>query len=263
MHTILNYHYLEMKRIIDNELRKEYERNLSLLVFDEAELDYTLPEHRHKPMLTLLANVSNSVITVFDMHVKKHVFASDSFFDLLGRDADIEGMDKKIHPDDIQLLTQNAITAIKHVIHRENIGDYKFICEYRICNASGEYVRVIEQQSVLEQDKYGNARLALSVLDLSPDQNAFKQVKGCILSVKDNTLLPIQNLFDRNNTELSPREIEILQMVGNGLLSKEISAQLRISVHTVNTHRQRILEKLGADNSMEAVRYASALGLLN
>jgi DNA-binding CsgD family transcriptional regulator len=248
---------------MDNELREEYEKNLSLLVFNEAGLDYTLLEQRHKPMLTMLAKVSNSVITIFDMHVKKHVFTSGNFFDLFGPDADIEGMDKRIHPDDIQLLTQNAITAIQHVIHRENIGDYKFICEYRICNASGEYVRVIEQQSVLETDKFGNAWLALSVLDLSPDQSVLKQVKGCILSLKSNTLLPIQKLYGKSNSVLSRREIEVLQMVGNGLLSKEISEQLCISVHTVNTHRQRILEKLGADNSMEAVKYASALGLLN
>ncbi|WP_235782360.1 response regulator transcription factor [Phocaeicola paurosaccharolyticus] len=47
------------------------------------------------------------------------------------------------------------------------------------------------------------------------------------------------------------------------MLSKEISEQLFISVHTVNTHRQRILEKLDVNNSMEAVKYASALGLIS
>jgi DNA-binding NarL/FixJ family response regulator len=53
-----------------------------------------------------------------------------------------------------------------------------------------------------------------------------------------------------------------LQLVKDGRLSKEISEELHISVHTVNTHRQRILEKLDVDNSMEAVKYASELGLL-
>ncbi len=46
------------------------------------------------------------------------------------------------------------------------------------------------------------------------------------------------------------------------MLSKEIAAELHISVNTVNTHRQRILEKLGVGNSIEAVRYAHMLGLL-
>ena len=55
----------------------------------------------------------------------------------------------------------------------------------------------------------------------------------------------------------------VLQLIKEGLLSKEISEQLSISVHTVNTHRQRILEKLDVNNSMEAVKYASALGLIS
>jgi DNA-binding NarL/FixJ family response regulator len=50
--------------------------------------------------------------------------------------------------------------------------------------------------------------------------------------------------------------------VKEGYLSKEISDRLSISVHTVNTHRQRFLEKMGAANSMEAVMYASKYGLL-
>jgi DNA-binding CsgD family transcriptional regulator len=63
--------------------------------------------------------------------------------------------------------------------------------------------------------------------------------------------------------ELTKREIEILRYVKDGLLSREISDKLFISVHTVNTHRQRFLEKLGASNSMEAVIFASKFGLLN
>jgi DNA-binding NarL/FixJ family response regulator len=35
-----------------------------------------------------------------------------------------------------------------------------------------------------------------------------------------------------------------------------------LSIHTVNTHRQRILEKLNADSPIDAIRYASSLNLL-
>jgi DNA-binding CsgD family transcriptional regulator len=247
-----------------NDLLKEYVRLLSLQVFDKTDMDYTLLETRHKPMLTQLAKVSNSVISVFDMHARRHVFTSPNFFDLFGREANIEGMDKQIHPDDMPFLLLNAITAIKFIYaHKENMSKYKFITEYRICNASGGYVRVIEQQSLLEPDKAGNTWLALSVLDLSPDQSPLKSVKSGILSLQDNTFLSLRELCETTSAALSPREIEILQMVKNGLLSKEISDQLCISIHTVNTHRQRILKKLDVGNSIEAIQYASALGLLS
>ncbi|WP_428838896.1 LuxR C-terminal-related transcriptional regulator [Gelidibacter algens] len=42
-----------------------------------------------------------------------------------------------------------------------------------------------------------------------------------------------------------------------------MSDKLSISLHTVNTHRQRFLEKLGANNSIEAVIFASKFGLLD
>ena len=51
-------------------------------------------------------------------------------------------------------------------------------------------------------------------------------------------------------------------LVAVGLASREIADRLSISVATVNNHRQHILEKTGARNSAEAVRYASGLGLL-
>ena len=39
-----------------------------------------------------------------------------------------------------------------------------------------------------------------------------------------------------------------------GMFSKEISEKLNISIHTVNRHRQNILEKLQVDNMIEAIR---------
>lgn len=81
--------------------------------------------------------------------------------------------------------------------------------------------------------------------------------------MKDNTFLSLRELYEKNSAGLSPREIEILQMVKDGLLSKEIAEQLCISIYTVNTHRQRILRKLDVSNSIEAIKYASAVGLLS
>jgi DNA-binding NarL/FixJ family response regulator len=64
------------------------------------------------------------------------------------------------------------------------------------------------------------------------------------------------------DAKLTAREKEVLQLVTDGYLSKGISNKFAISVHTVNTHRQRILEKLEFDNSMEAIAFAARLGLV-
>lgn len=61
---------------------------------------------------------------------------------------------------------------------------------------------------------------------------------------------------------LSERETNVLLLISEGILSKEIAGRLNISKNTVDRHRQRILEKLGVDNAIEACRVARAMGLL-
>lgn len=47
-------------------------------------------------------------------------------------------------------------------------------------------------------------------------------------------------------TILRPRELEIFELIGKGMKTREIAETLRITVHTVNSHRKSIVAKLGA-----------------
>jgi len=61
-------------------------------------------------------------------------------------------------------------------------------------------------------------------------------------------------LFDDkflNKFKLSPRELEIITLVSNGLTNNEIADKLFLSVHTVMTHRKNILHKLEVRNTAE------------
>ncbi|MHA3772776.1 response regulator [Verrucomicrobiota bacterium sgz303538] len=55
---------------------------------------------------------------------------------------------------------------------------------------------------------------------------------------------------------LSDREVEILQLVGQGRSSRDIADQLHLSTKTVESHRLRMKEKLGLKNASELVRFA-------
>lgn len=61
--------------------------------------------------------------------------------------------------------------------------------------------------------------------------------------------------------KLSARESQILSLIGAGKSTKQIAHELSISVNTVNTHRARILEKLGMRANAELIRYAIEHGL--
>jgi two-component system nitrate/nitrite response regulator NarL len=62
--------------------------------------------------------------------------------------------------------------------------------------------------------------------------------------------------------ELTPREVEVLQLLADGLTNKGIGQQLGISDHTVKFHVNSILGKLGAQSRTEAVVRATRLGLI-
>lgn len=53
---------------------------------------------------------------------------------------------------------------------------------------------------------------------------------------------------------LSPREREVMDLVAQGLPNKLIARQLDIGIRTVETHRARVLEKMGARNASELAR---------
>jgi DNA-binding CsgD family transcriptional regulator len=55
---------------------------------------------------------------------------------------------------------------------------------------------------------------------------------------------------------LSDRELEILDLVANGLTNQEISERLEISKRTVDNHISNILTKTKTDNRVELVRWA-------
>jgi len=60
---------------------------------------------------------------------------------------------------------------------------------------------------------------------------------------------------------LTPREQEILRLIARGLTTKEIAAQLFISIPTVETHRANLMTKTGGHNVASLVRFAIDAGL--
>ena len=63
-------------------------------------------------------------------------------------------------------------------------------------------------------------------------------------------------------TALSPREIEVLQMIAEGLGNKEIASRLKISEHTVKFHVSSIFTKLDVSSRTEAVTLGVRLGVI-
>jgi DNA-binding NarL/FixJ family response regulator len=62
--------------------------------------------------------------------------------------------------------------------------------------------------------------------------------------------------------ELSPREMQVLRMVAQGLIHKEIAEAMGVSVNTVQTHTRRAYRKLGASRRTQALQQAKLRQLI-
>lgn len=243
------------------KLEDEYKQILRNHAIDDNTLDYSILE-RHIEHLSADPFFKGSALSVFDMYKKTHVYESECHKELF-KNEDETVHDVEIHPEDFEMVMKNGIAAMRHVFQGNRYAKYsKLIREYRAL-IKGCYRRITEEIQVLETDENGNVWLALSIVNISPNQQSPYTVKSVLInSYTGDIFSPLDEYYDRD-VILSSREIEILKFIEQGKLSKEIAEQLNISVNTVNTHRQRILKKLKVYNSIEAIKYAQTLGLLD
>ena len=65
-----------------------------------------------------------------------------------------------------------------------------------------------------------------------------------------------------NEIDFSLRELEILQLIAEGLTNLEMSEKLFLSKRTIEGHRQSLLDKTGSKNSAALIRYGVLHGLI-
>lgn len=87
-----------------------------------------------------------------------------------------------------------------------------------------------------------------------------------IVVIKE-VMAPSPESFVRNtaNVEaigLTPRELEILELIASGLSNREIAQSIYVSENTVKTHSRRLFEKLKARRRTQAVQVGKELGIL-
>jgi DNA-binding NarL/FixJ family response regulator len=70
-------------------------------------------------------------------------------------------------------------------------------------------------------------------------------------------------ITDADYATLTPREQEVMRLLAEGLSSKEVAEKLFISPKTVENHRANIMNKLDLHSTIELIRYAAKLGLID
>ena len=85
--------------------------------------------------------------------------------------------------------------------------------------------------------------------------------------VVQEVMVPAPSEFVRDQARLvslgiTPRELEILELIAQGLSNKEIADRVFVSENTVKTHSSRVFDKLGARRRTQAVQMGKDLRLI-
>ena len=222
---------------------------------------------------THVLNQSPCVTWIRDVITQKYIFVSNNTLEHFGypvqhyttQSPDFQ--DEIRHPED-QLNTWKLLCQVWNAlsgIPPESKVNYRFSYDYRIVKPDGKVIRILEQNSVLQQDASGNITHLLGVCN---DITQWKK-NGTQLASLSSAIDKQYFLFTSDNTSvikpktiLSKRELEIVKLIAEGHSSKFIADKLFISFHTVNTHRQKMIEKTNTRNTGGLVQFAICNGLI-
>lgn len=109
---------------------------------------------------------------------------------------------------------------------------------------AGANAYVMKQEA---PDKVINAIRRTLNGDIYVSEKVGAQILHQIVNGRTNSSSPVDSLSDR--------ELEIIQLIGEGRSTREIAAGLNVSVKTVESHRAHIKEKLNLKNAAELVQY--------
>ena len=217
--------------------------------------------------------VPKKTIVIIDDHPLfregiKAIIARDPQFEVVGEASDgTEGLRlaTKLNPDlfiiDLSLPDQNGISLLRdikdflpgsHVMIVSMHSKIHYIAEAFQAGAVGYVVkesacdRLLEGLHAIGKGEY--------FLDSSISPQVVKRL------IEPPTKAKITDLAYGT---LSPREQEVMRLVAEGIPIKEIAKKLFISTKTVENHRTNIMKKLGFHSTMDLIRYAAKLGLIN
>jgi DNA-binding NarL/FixJ family response regulator len=104
--------------------------------------------------------------------------------------------------------------------------------------------------------------LADAIQEIDKGNTYFSPSVAKRLRQRNSDELDRKGRLKTGTTHLTPREMEVLQLIAEGEANKQIAAELDISIKTVEKHRSHLMKKLAIHDTAGLVRYAIAEGII-
>ena len=244
----------------------EFQKVMSRLTNDSAPGFFNLELDFYKKLWNFFL-IGDSYYFIIDHHSLTFELVSKEVEGVMGyhpSEFTIQFMNGKIHPDDRSwfLAVGSRVGDFFSQLSVEKLTKYKIRFDIRFKKKNGDYARILYQGILLEHDEKGGILRSLGV---HSDITYLKQEGKPVLSFIGMDGEPsyqnvdTKDIFSEIKEELTRREKQVLTLLIQGRLSKEISTILEISKQTVDTHRKNMLHKKNLKNTSEligkAIRY--------
>ena len=212
--------------------------------------------------------LGDSYYFIINHHTLKMEYVSKEIEAVMGylpSEFEIGFMNDQIHPEDRSwfLVIGSSMIDFFSQLPVEKLMKYKVRYDIRFRKKDGNYARILYQGVLLEHDQNGRFLRTLSVhSDITYLKQDGKPVLSFIGMDDEPSYFDVasKNIFIESKEELTRRERQVLLLLIEGKMSKEISQALKISKQTVDTHRKNMLHKKQLNNTGELVGKAIRYG---
>lgn len=198
----------------------------------------------------------------------KALLESESDIEIIGEAGDgrtTVQLATELRPDvivmDVAMPLMNGIEATRQILHKQP-GAKILILSAHSDDAYVEQTIALGAKGYLIKQTAAHV-LAESIRRLHHDETCFSPVIAKRLHHHEAKAKASGELHAKENpSQLSSREAEVLQLIAEGKANKETADALRISIKTVEKHRQSLMDKLNIHDTAGLTRYAIATGVI-
>lgn len=249
--------------LFNTEATKIWKKITSDVQRDQLQVEIDL----YKKMLNFF-QAGDYFYWIFNLQTHSFDMVSDEVATVLGYNKgefSVELLMAAVHPDDRPyfLAYENDSLEFFLKLPVEKYMKYKLRYDFRIKAKNGKYVRLLHQMIVVQHDESGQVLRTFSfetdITHLKPEGKPAYSLIG-FEGEPSYINIDVDSKYTTEKEILSKREKQVLLLIMEGKLSKEIGQILHISKQTVDSHRNNMLVKCNAANTSELITKALKQG---
>jgi DNA-binding CsgD family transcriptional regulator len=224
----------------------------------------------------LLLSKINGFFALFDFTTGQYVYVSENIKDNLGYDVgnytidDFTNLSSIIYEKHAEFMANQFVPMLCKYLKEnatEKTGtDYRYTCCCKLRNIYGVYEWYLLDTAVVQADSTGFPSMTLitctNIRFFKKDDSLYYTIQKKNNDGMYRVMMEGVENDGLAEYNLTPREIQVVNLISQGFSNKKIADHLCISVYTVETHRKRIMKKVKCTGTAELTNFAFSKGLI-